>query len=432
MLGRSFLHVAMATLSSARYCIIGGKAVKDNCPDIQVEDVLDEEHYYPKPVKDDSRIDRALTVPDVPAQGEAPIIIEGRTFSWPNPLRTEVPEWSTRLRQPATSTEKPDEPVLPQKETYTVRVSTTVYITKPTSLPLVWWTLPNPEGKSSTIPGKTTSAAFSEPTEASSTVPKTTAAPGPTATLEPTAAPTPKKKSKDTTDFIIGGIIGGIIFLGLLIVVSWLSYRHYKRKHARKSRPTIVHPFRKHLPPIRPPVPPPASPPAPPPVPPSTPEPRTPDRQRRSYWLANTSSGGQSPYSREWGETMRMWMRAPGRNPEVHAMDDISRPKNVYTTRPATNSPCSANAKTQPAANPYLSPQPYSAPRPIDNSPNRFSIPRRPVGATYSPAIMTPLPNSPNFALNTPQPGPSQYSESVYSQPGPGVRPDSARPIGWL
>ncbi|CEI60478.1 hypothetical protein FVEN_g6607 [Fusarium venenatum] len=425
MFGRVFLLVAMATLSSARYCIIGGKAVAGNCPYIQGEDLQDEEHYYPKPVKDDSRIDRALTVPHVPAQGEAPIIIdptrdEGRTFSWPNPLLTEVPEWSTRLRQPATSTEKTDEPVLPHKQTHTVRVSTTVFITKPTSPPLVWWTLPNPEEDQSTIPGKTTSAAFSEPTVTSSTVPKITAVPGPIATLEPTATPTPKKKSKDTTDFIIGGIIGGIIFLGLLIVVSWLSYRHYKRKHAKKPRPTIVHPFRKHLPP------------APPPASPSTPEPQTPDRQRRSYWLPDTPSGGQSLYSREWGETMRMWMRAPGRNPEVHAMDKISRPKNMYTSRPATNSPRSANAKTRPAANPYLSPQPYSAPRPVDNSLNRFSIPRRPVGATYSPAIMTPLPNSPNLAPNTPQPGPSQYSESVYSQPGLGVRPDSARPIGWL
>jgi hypothetical protein len=129
---------------------------------------------------------------------------------------------------------------------------------------------------------------------------------------------------------------------------------------------------------------------------------------------------------------VRMWMRAPERNPEVHAMDEISRPKNVYTTRPAVKSPPSANTNAQSAASPWLSPQPYSAPRPVNNSPGRLAIPRRPVGATYSPAIMTPRPNSPNLAPNTPQPGPSQYSESVYSQPGPGVRPDSARPLGWI
>ncbi|KPA42260.1 hypothetical protein FLAG1_04827 [Fusarium langsethiae] len=432
----------MAALSRAS-CVVGTRPTADDYPHLQ-----DEEYSLPEPVRDDSRVGRAVTVPYVPAQDPTPVIIadptwdKEYTFSWYRPRQTKVPEWSTRVRQPMTSTEELDGHVFPFKMTQeTVSIPTTVSITKPTA-PLVWWTLPDPENRSINT-WNTVSATHPEPTVTSSTVPESTTAPKPTtslfstatleptetlestasleptATLEPTPTPTPKGKPKDSIEPAIAGVIGGIVLVGVFILVAWLLYRRYKRNHAKKTRPTIVHPFRRDLP--------------------AAPEPQSVGRQSRSYWLPDTPSDRQSTFTRHWRDAFRMWMRVPGRSHQDQNMGTISEAASVYNGRPVGNSPPSVNPNTRPAGNPYLSPQPYTA-RPVSNSPS-FSIPRRPVNSVYPSANTTPRPvGSPYLAPNsyTTQAGrnwrPSQYSESVYSQPGPGVRPDSGRPLdsNWI
>ncbi|CAF3459648.1 unnamed protein product [Fusarium graminearum] len=431
MLGRSLLVVAMAALSSASYIVRPR-------PDPDTYRYLhSEEGPLPKPELDDSRIVRALTVPYVPVQDPTPVIVpdptwnKEYTFSWYRPRQTVAPEWSTRLRHPAASATTTDEPALPLKMTEEiVSIPTTVIITKPTGPP-VWRTLPDPE-ESIPVPWATTSTTLPEPTLTSSTVPESTAvleptaSLDPTATLEPTETSVPKGKSSDAAGPIIAGIIGAMVFVGILILLAWLLYRRYKRNQANK-RPTIVHPFRRNLPP----VPAPRAPQTP------TPAPQAMHRQSQSHFLPDTPSDRQSTFTREWTGALRAWMRVPGRSRQDDSTSVVSRPANVYTGRPVGIPHPATTASTRPGGNPDFPPMTALRPQHISDWSPRSPVARKPVpsvGTTPRPAASSYLALSPYTTQSGRNWRPSQYSESVYSQPGPGVRPDSGCPLGgsWL
>ncbi|PTD05390.1 hypothetical protein FCULG_00002012 [Fusarium culmorum] len=423
MLGRSFLLVAMAALSSASYIVRPR-------PDPDTYRYLhNEEGPLPKPELDSSRIVRALTVPYVPVQDPTPVIVpdptwnKEYTFSWYRPRQTAAPEWSTRLRQPAASTTTTDEPALPLKMTEeSVSIPTTVIITKPTGPP-VWQTLPDPD-ESVPIPWTTTSTTLSEPTLTSLTVPESTAvleptaSLHPTATLEPTETSVPKGKSSDAAGPIIAGIIGAMVFT--LQEKPSQQEANYRPSIQEKSTsgPCTSSPC--------------ASGPSGSNSCASSDAPSKP-----VIFSSRYPSDRQSTFTREWTGALRAWMRVPGRSRQDDSTSVVSRPANVYTGRPVGIPPPAVNANTRPGGNPDFPPMTALRPQHISDWSPRSPVARKPVpsvGTTPRPAASSYLALSPYTTQSGRNWRPSQYSESVYSQPGPGVRPDSGRPLGgnWL
>ncbi|RGP77460.1 hypothetical protein FLONG3_4379 [Fusarium longipes] len=473
MLGKRFLlTVSMAAALSRASYVFDGRVLQGDDTDPYP---VDGEYGF---IFDPENGPRALTVPDVPAP--APPKDEHETYTVYRPHQTDVPNWLTQLRQPTTSTENHQEPAFPAQVTQdTASIPTTVIITKP-KVPLVWWTLPNPD-RTSTVSWTTASATLSDPTVTSSTVPKPTEtlvpaatlegskAVEPTATLEPTTTPVPKERPQASIPLISGAIIGGLVLLGVIIVIAWLYSRHYRRKHtnASKRRPTISHPFRNDLP-------------------------RAPGRQSVSYFNVDTPSEANGGWSREWREAFQAWkaVRTPrtrqGQSASMPVQSDRQGQDMSMSTQPDlqgqnASAPAQHSRRDQRISVPTyrnlqernrgvpsqhdLRDQSLSVPTHHNRRDQRTSVPThhslqgRDMGMasqpmpTYSPALpSSPEPSPPangstgwtrvNTYARSSRHNPraaslgylTPYSESMYSQEGSGVRPDSGRPLGgnWL
>ncbi|CAG7562102.1 unnamed protein product [Fusarium equiseti] len=319
---------------------------------------------------------------DTPSRRARPEIPE------PKPAFPDVPEWATRFLEPTTTTTTIPTVIFPSiiPPTQTSVGVPKVFITRTAPSPQ-WSTLPDPdENSSATEPSQ--SKTISQPTTTVSGPPKATA----------TATP---EKSRTWIGATVGAIVGGIAFLALAYFIVFYACRRYRKKGDKDPapRPDIIHPFRN--------------------VQVSPPRPQRPadpvyHNPRTAVYRNQTT-----PEHQDITDAVDRDHAAPvSQNPWTPVQRNAVSPGRQSVSYFNTDSP-SLRGDRRSAWGEAFRAWMRVPDRASRNNEDMSEI-GRPAG-TYPALINSPAPSSP-------------YTESLYSQNGPAVRPHSSRPLGgnWI
>ncbi|KAJ4009697.1 hypothetical protein NW766_008818 [Fusarium irregulare] len=315
----------------------------------------------------------------------------------PKPVFPDIPEWSARFLESTsttttTITTTADIPtvifpsIVPPTQT-SVRVPS-VFITRTAASPQ-WSTLPDPdENSSATDPRQSTTISEPQPSTTVSGPPKATA----------TATP---EQSHSWIGATVGAIVGGLAFLILAYFIVFYACRRYRKKGDKDPapRPEIVHPFGN--------------------VQGSPPRPQRPTVPVYNNPGTAVYRNQTTPEPQDITDAVERDQAAPvPQDPWAPVQREAMSPSRQSVSYFNTDSPSLRGDRRSAWGEAF---------RAWMRVPDRASRNNEDMSEIGQPAGTYPA------LINSPAP-PSAYSESIYSQNGPPVRPHSSRPLGgnWI